>query len=111
MPLADDLSQHRDLIVGDLDAVHDYDTNTQAAWQIVQQYVSNGGTISVRNRSTGNVSTHQDLPGKAQFYVTDYLAVATFQQFVSLFEDFVFGVMRHWLLAYPQRLERKQIPV
>src|SRR4051794_26227587 len=101
MPLADDLTKHRDLIVVDLDAGHDYYTKTKAAWRIVLRYINKGGTISVRNRSTGNVSTHQDLPSKAQAYVTEYLAVATFQQFVSLFEDFVFGVMRHWLLAYP----------
>jgi hypothetical protein len=111
MPLADELARHRDLILGDLDAAHDYYTNTRAAWRIVRRYISDGGTVSVRNRSAGNVSTHHDLPAKAQLYVTEYLAVATLQQFVTLFEDFVFGVMRHWLLAYPQRLDRKQVPM
>ncbi len=111
MPLADDLARHRDLILADLDAAHDYYTNTKAAWRIVQRFINQGGTVRVRNMSTGNVSTERDLPGKAQMYVTEYLAVATFQQFVSLFEDFLFGVMRHWRLAYPQRLQRKQIPM
>jgi hypothetical protein len=111
MPLADEIAGLRDAALADLDAVHDYYTNSVAAWRFVVRYIQRGGKAHVYNRATGNVTTEKDLPGKAHLYVTEYLTAATFQQFVSLFEDFVFGVMRQWLLAYPQRLERKQIPV
>jgi hypothetical protein len=111
MPLADEIAALRDVALADLDEAHDYYTNTKAAWRVVQRYVERGGKVRVHNRSTGGVTTEKELPAKAQQYVTEYLTAATFQQFVSVFEVFVFGVMRQWLLAYPQRLERKQIPV
>lgn len=110
MSLAEELTRHRDLILSELDAAHDYYTNTLGAWRVVHQVIKRGATITIRNASTGNVTTQADLPDKAVVYAR-YLMVATFQQFVSLFEDFLFGVMRHWLLAFPQRLGRKQIPV
>lgn len=110
MSLAIDLRDHRDSVLAELAAVHDYYVNTKRAWRIVQGMVSRRGRFTAFNAATGNRTTEHDLPQKAQLYVADYLAGATFQQFVSLFEDFTFGVMRSWLLAYPQRLERKQVP-
>ncbi|MGH7136986.1 MAG: hypothetical protein ACREHD_14695, partial [Pirellulales bacterium] len=110
MSLATDLRDHRDSVLAELAAVHDYYVNTKRAWRIVQGMVSRRGRFTAFNAATGNRTTEHDLPQKAQLYVADYLAGATFQQFVSLFEDFTFGVMRSWLLAYPQRLERKQVP-
>lgn len=110
MPLADEIAKHRDVILADLDAVHDYYANTKAAWRIVQRYIERGGKVRIHNMPTGHITTEKELPGKAQFYITEYLVASTFQQFASLFEDFVFGVMRQWLLAYPQSLARKQLP-
>ena len=34
--------------------------------------------------------------------MTDYLAESTFQHYVSLFEEYAFGLIGSWLLAYPQ---------
>jgi len=34
MPLADNIAKLRDLILADLDAVLDYDANTQAVWRM-----------------------------------------------------------------------------
>ena len=34
---------------------------------------------------------------------------STFQHFASLFEDFVFELLRCWLAAYPASLSRKQV--
>jgi hypothetical protein len=36
---------------------------------------------------------------------------STFQHFVSLFEDFLFELLRYWLAAYPGSLSKKQIEV
>ncbi|HET6880280.1 MAG TPA: hypothetical protein VFI31_09000 [Pirellulales bacterium] len=110
MSLAAAVQKHRDSVLAELAAVHDYYANTKRAWRIVQGMVSRRGRFSAFNAATGNRTTEQDLPQKAQLYVADYLAGATFQQFVSLFEDFTFGILQCWLLAYPQRLGRKQIP-
>jgi hypothetical protein len=51
----------------------------------------------------------QVLVGRAQRYVRDYLMSSTFQHFVSLFEDFFFDLLRHWLAAYPANLSRRQV--
>jgi hypothetical protein len=110
MPLADDIAGVRDRALAELDAAHDYYVNTQAAWRIVQRHIARGGRARIRNPATGNLTTERDLPGKAQFYASEYLLLATLQQFVSSFEGFVFDVMRHWLLAFPHKLEKNQVP-
>ena len=110
MSLADEIAGLRDAVLADLDAAHDYYANTKAAWRVVLRYMKRGGKVRIHNSATGNVTTEKELPGKARLYVTENLRAATLQQFVSLFEEFVFGVLRQWLLAYPQRLERKQAP-
>jgi hypothetical protein len=111
MHLAGDLLTHRDNILADLHDAHDYYTRTKAAWRTVLTVIEKGATVRIRNMVTGSDITEKELPDTAQAYVTGFLASATLQQFVSSFEDFIFGVMRHWLLAYPKRLAKKQIPM
>ena len=111
MPLQSELITLRDQILSDLDSVDDYFIHSQAAWRIVTGKIEEGNAIKVRNYTTGSVITERELPDRIQAYVSGYLAGSTFQQSVSLFEDFVFGLLRIWLLSYPFRLERKQVPM
>ena len=111
MPLAEEIIKLRDAISADLAAAYDYYANTKAAWRIVQRYIEKGGKITVQIMPTGGLTTEKELPGKAQLYVMEYLSASTLQQFVSLLEDFLFGLMRLWLLAYPQKLGKKQLQV
>lgn len=110
MPLAADLQFLRDLILADLDAVHDYYTYTKRAWGSVQRQIASGKKVRFRNLATGNKNTVKVLPDPARLYISWYLTSTTFQPFVSLFEDFVFKLLRLWLLAFPQRLEKKLFP-
>ena len=41
--------------------------------------------------------------------MTEQLAQATFQQFISIFENFFFDFLRLWLQAYPQNLFGKKL--
>lgn len=41
--------------------------------------------------------------------MAEYLAEATFQQFVAIFENFFFDLLRLWLLAYPRSLADKEL--
>lgn len=109
MSLAHDIAAHRDRILADLSAVHDYYFNSQAAWRIVQQYVEQNPTVSITNTATGTTITEVELSGKAQHYVTEYLAISTLQQFVSLFEDFLIGLLRHWLFVHHRAIDKRQI--
>ena len=111
MLFASSLHTLRDQILTDLDSVHDYFTHSQAAWRIVRNTIDQGNAISVRNNVTGSLITEKELPDRIQAYMSGFLAISTFQQYVSLFEDFVFGLLRVWLLSYPFRLERKQVPM
>lgn len=109
MPLSDDIAALRDQILGDLAASHDYFVNTKQAWRIVQVYVDSGNTVEFQNTHTGNKVPAENLAAQAQFYVKEHLASATFQQFVSQFEDFVLGLIRLWLRAFPQRLDHRKL--
>ena len=102
--LASEIKAHRDQILDALAAAHDYYVDSVAAWRIVRRFVAKGHPVSVRNRLTGTVRAGNELAAKGQYYVTEYVATATFQQFVSLFEDFIFGLMGLWLEAFPQQL-------
>ena len=109
MSLAAEIRSLRDRSLAELTAVHDYFTDTQMAWWIVDRVVQEGRKFTVRNVTTGTVTEESELTEKAQAYVTKYLAEATFQQFVSIFENFFFDLLRLWLLAYPRSLADKEL--
>jgi len=67
------------------------------AWRILQNVVKSGRAVSVNNRVTGTVSAGPELAAKARGYILKQLAEATFQQFVSLFENHFFALLRLWL--------------
>src|SRR5437588_3989962 len=85
MALADEIQALRDRVLVDLIAAHDYYADTKTAWRIVDQVVTAGHKFSVRNMTTGTVTTEADLASKAQGYVAEHLTEATFQQFISRF--------------------------
>lgn len=107
--LADEIHALRDRVIADLGATHDYYTDTRLAWDIVDQFVAAGNTFVVKNTETGTQTTQADLAGKAQGYVAQHLAEATFQQFISIFENFFFDLLRLWLIAHPQSLGARTI--
>jgi len=109
MSLIEDIEKLRDDSVAALDASHNYFTHTKTAWRLVQQFVRQGRQITIRNQETGSVVRETDLPGLAQEYITGYLAEATFQHFVSLFEDFIGDFLRLWLNEFPESLSAKKL--
>lgn len=109
MALAEDIRILRDRILADLNGVHDYYTETKIAWDTVRQVIAAGQTFSIRNMTTGTVTTQADLASKARGYVAEQLSEATFQQFISIFENYFFDLLRLWLLAYPQNLIGKKL--
>jgi len=55
--------------------------------------VKSGGTISIRDPATGDTTTEKELLPLSHEYVRGSLVSATFQDFLSLFEDFIFGLI------------------
>jgi hypothetical protein len=109
MPLTDDIRALRDRVLADLNAAHDYYTDTKIAWDIVRRVIAAGHTFSIRNTTTGTMTTQADLASKVRGYVAEQLAEATFQQFISIFENFFLDLLRLWLMAYPQSLSGKKV--
>jgi hypothetical protein len=109
MPLGDDIQALKDGAQAELTAAHDYYEDTKAAWRIVEDYVRRGKNLTIRNLITGTVTTEADIGAKARGYVTRQLAEATFQQFVSTFENVFFDLLRLWLTAYPHSLREKSL--
>jgi hypothetical protein len=109
MALADDIRALRDRVLADLNAAHDYYTDTIIAWRIVYKAVQAGYTFSIQNTATGTVTTQADLASKAGGYVVEQLAEATFQQFISIFENYLFDLLRLWLMAYPRNLVGRKV--
>ncbi len=109
MALADDIRALRDRVLADLNGAYDYYTDTKIAWDILVQVIAAGHTFSIRNMTTGTVTTQADLTSKARGYVAEQLAEATFQQFISIFQNFFLDLLRFWLTAYPQSLSGKKV--
>jgi hypothetical protein len=109
MALSDDLQTLRDQALADLAAAHDYFTDTKIAWRLVHKVIAAGHTITIRNTSTGTFTTQAELAAKSGGYVTVQLTEATFQQFISIFEQSYFDLLRLWLTAYPQSLGKKMV--
>jgi len=109
MALADDIQTLRDRVLAELNAAHDYYEETKAAWGLVLQFIQAGNNFTLRNPATGTVTTQADLAGKVRGYVAQQLAEATFQQFIALFENFFFDLLRLWLTAYPRSLIGKKV--
>ena len=109
MAVSEDIRTIRDQVLADLTAAHDYCTDTKTAWRIVRKVIAAGRAITIRNKITGTVTTQAELAVKASGYVSEQLTEATFQQFISLFENFYFDLLRLWLTAYPQSLSKKTV--
>ncbi len=109
MALANDIQTLRDRAIADLTAAHDYYTDTKTAWDIVRQVIATGLTFAIQNLTTGTVTTQVELSGKARSYVAEQLTEATFQQFVTIFENFFFDLLRLWLVAHPKSLGAKTV--
>jgi hypothetical protein len=109
MPLQDDLRALANRTQAALDQSHDYFTYTKRIWRLVEDDVREGRTILFRNRLTKSRMNGQALREISDHYIANYLTTASFQHFVSLFEDFFFDLLRLWLAAHPGSLARNQL--
>jgi hypothetical protein len=109
MTLRSDLEQIRDRALAALKDAHDYYSYTEGAWRTLQLAVRDGLKFTLRNVVTNSTITEGDFVARAQRYVAEDLASASLQKFVSLFENFLFDVLRLWLLTYPAQLSGRQL--
>jgi len=104
----DEIMVLRDRTLTELDRAHDYYSDTKIAWDIVRASARRSRAVSVKNIATGTETTQSDLVRKAPGYIAGQLTEATFQQFISIFESFIFDLLRIWLSAHPKSLAKKK---
>lgn len=110
MTLADDIQSLESRALEALHASYDYFADSRLAWRILQTLIEDKGLkFHSRNHATGTHIDEQRFLELAQSYVTRYLTAFTFQHFVSLFEDFLFDLLRTWLAAFPQSLSSEPL--
>ena len=86
----------------------DFYDHTKASWQATKELARGGDAVNIRDRQTGAILSATELDGLAQRYVTVNLAESVFKDLASLLEDWVFGLLEVWLLAYPKGIPNKK---
>ena len=109
MPLADDIRATGRRALAALDAAHDYFGFSLQAWEAINSMADAGEPLRFQNPATGTTLDETTLTGWAARHVSPNLGRNALQQFVSVLEDFLFGLMRLWLAAHPRSLSRKQL--
>src|SRR3954447_6760761 len=104
MPLSDDVRALADQILSRLDESRDFYLHTRQAWRVVQQIAHEGGAVGIVDAASGREVPAPDLEPLAQRYVTVHLAEAAFRGLSGLLEDWIMGLARLWLMAYPVQL-------
>ena len=109
MGLAEDIRGVAGVALAALDDAHDYYTHTKRAWGLIRRVVREGRKFTFVNSQTKSRMDQRAILDRSRVYVKSNLASATFQNFVSIFEDFFFDLLRLWLAAYPGSLSKKQL--
>jgi len=78
--------------------------HTRQAWRVVQQIAHENRSVGIVDTATGQEVLAHDLELMAQRYVTVHLAESAFKGISGLLEDWILGLARLWLAAYPKQL-------
>jgi hypothetical protein len=91
-------------ILARLDEARDFYLHTRQAWRVVQQIAHENRSVGIVDTATGREVLAHDLEPMAQRYVTVHLAESAFKGLSGLLEDWILGLARLWLAAYPKQL-------
>ena len=109
--LRDQVNIVADRATASVEELKRYWQDTRTAWEIVEQSAAAAGDDApVRGggpKFTAAPERRQELAGRADRYLQVYLAASVVQQLYSVFDDFLLGLTRAWLLAHPRHLLRK----
>lgn len=105
MPLPDDVRALAYRTLGRLDEARDFYLHTRQAWRVAQQIAHEGRPVGIVDTASGLEVPAPDPGPLAQRYVTVHLAESAFKGLAGLLEDWVVGLARLWLTAYPVQLE------
>jgi hypothetical protein len=87
-----------------LGEIRDFYIHTTQAWRVVQQIAHEGRSVGIIDTSSGRDVPAPDLEPLAQRHVTVHLAESTFKELSGILEDWILGLSRLWLTAFPAQL-------
>src|SRR5436309_15658020 len=102
MPLLDDIRSLSDQVLGRLDAAHEFYVHTRHAWRLVQQLARKGHPVGIVDLASKRTLSVGDLESRAQRYATIQLPESVFGDLSRCLEDWLLGLIRIWLSAYPE---------
>jgi len=105
MPLSDDIRGLADQVLDRVDEAREFYVHSRQAWRLVQQLARKGRPVGIVDLATKRHLPAGDLESRAQKYVTVQLAESTFRDLSSLLEDWILGLIRLWLTAYPEDMD------
>jgi hypothetical protein len=105
MSLPDDIRVLADRILAGLNEARDFYRHTRQAWRLVHEVAMEGRSVGIVNEASGQEVPAPDLELMAQRYVTVNLAESVFKGLAGLLEDWMLGLSRLWLTAYPVQLD------
>ncbi|MHB1562237.1 MAG: hypothetical protein ACYC61_32730 [Isosphaeraceae bacterium] len=105
MPLADEIRGLGDRIVARLEEAREFYVHSRQAWRLLQKLASRGRPIGIVDLATRRPLPIGDLDSRVERYVTVRLAESTFRELSTLLEDWILGLIRLWLTAYPEDLD------
>ncbi len=108
MAITDDIINLAARTKEDLDKLSDYQADTQLVWGVLRLWDRVGKTVKSVNIATGTAGDQKDLLQRYQdYYESEYLLKLPFQHVVTLFEAFLFDLLRLLLTDDPRRLTRQ----
>jgi hypothetical protein len=104
MTLAEEVRDLADQILARLGEARGFYLHTRQAWRVVQQIAHEGRAVGIVDTASGLEMPATDLEPLAQRYVTVHLAESAFKGLSESLEDWIRGLARLWLTAYPRQL-------
>lgn len=99
----------RDRTLSELAVASDHFSHTETAWETIRLLVAAGHPFAATNPDTGNTVDASNIVAQSQLYINRYLAEATLQQYVSVFESFMADFLRLWIAAHPNQLRDRKV--
>lgn len=105
MSLPEEIRELANRILVSLDEAGRFYQHTRRAWRVVHEVALEGRAVGIVDEASGLEVTPSDLEQLAQRYVTIILAESVFKGLFGLLEDWILGLTRLWLRAYPAQLD------
>jgi hypothetical protein len=110
MPLPDDIRSLAGRILGRLDEAREFYVHSRQAWRLLLQLARKGRPVGIVDLTTKRHLPAEDLETRVQKYWGAQLT-ATLRDLSSLLEDWILGLIRLWLIAYPEDMDLNFDPV